>query len=89
MVKVTTQDSASELEEKGQEYVNKLYDVLLTGVKLGLLQGHLEGDSLSPKDAIEGVKVDVDETLSIIVDEFNYTAKQKINDVYLSVIDEI
>lgn len=89
MIKVTTQDTADELYEKGQEYLTDLYNVLLTGVKLGLLQCHLEGESCSPKDMIEGVMVDVDEVLSNIVDEFNYAAKKKINDVYLSVIDEV
>ena len=43
MVKVTTQDSSEELYNKFQEYLAELYDILTTGVKLGILIGHLEG----------------------------------------------
>lgn len=89
MIKVTIQDTADELYEKGQEYLSELYDVLLTGVKIGLLQCHLEGGSSSPKDMIEGVKGDVDELLHNIVVEFDCKAEKKVNEVYLSVIDEI
>lgn len=89
MIKVTTQDTANELYEKSQEYLTELYNVLLTGVKIGLLKCHLEGDSSSPNDMIEGVKVDVDVVLHNIVIEFDRQAEKRINDVYLSVIDEI
>lgn len=89
MVKVTTKDSQEELYSKSEEYLGELYEVLTTGVKLGLLMGHLEGDSLSPKDVAEGVKVDVDEFLSDIIRDFDDKAKTRINDLYRSVIDEI
>lgn len=89
MVKVTTNDSQDELYNKSQEYLAELYDILTTGVKLGILMGHLEGESLSPKDVTEGVKVDVDEFLSDIIRDFDEKAKTRINDIYRIVIDEI
>lgn len=89
MVKVTTKDSQEELYNKSQEYLAELYDILTTGVKLGILMGYLEGESLSPKDVTEGVKVDVDEFLSDIIRDFDDKAKKRINDLYRSVIDEI
>lgn len=89
MVKVTTKDSQDELYDKSEEYLNELYDILTTGVKLGLLMSYNEGDSLSPKDITEGIKVDVDEILSNIILDFDEKAKKRINDVYRLVIDEI
>lgn len=89
MVKVTTKDSQDELYDKAEEYLNELYDILTTGVKLGLLMSYNEGDSLSPKDITEGIKVDVDEILSNIILDFDEKAKKRINDLYRSVIDEV
>ena len=89
MVKVTTKDSQDELYDKSEEYLNELYDILTTGVKLGLLMSYNEGDSLSPKDITEGIKVDVDEILSNIILDFDEKAKKRINDVYRLVIDEV
>ena len=89
MVKVTTKDSQDELYDKSEEYLNELYDILTAGVKLGLLMSYNEGDSLSPKDITEGIKVDVDEILSNIILDFDEKAKKRINDLYRSVIDEV
>ena len=89
MVKVTTKDSQDELYDKSEEYLNELYDILTTGVKLGILMSYNEGDSLSPKDVTEGIKVDVDEILSNIILDFDEKAKKRINDLYRSVIDEV
>lgn len=90
MIKVTTNDTDVEIYNKCQEWCNELYDVLMVGVKLGLLGG---GDGVTEestlKNVVEGVKVDVDEVLSNIVDEFNYKAQARINDLYRSMIDEI
>ena len=89
MVKITTKDSVEELYTKSEEYLGELYDILTTGVKLGLLMGYSEGESLAPKDVTEGIKIEVDELLSDIIRDFDDKAKTRINDVYRCVIDEI
>lgn len=89
MINVTTNDSKNDLYEKSQQYIGELYDVLLTGVKLGIIKGHLDGESVSPEDMAEGIKADVDEILTDIIYEFNDKIKDKVNDLYLTIIDEI
>ena len=90
MIKITANTTTDEIYDMCEVWANELYDVLMDGVKLGLLGG-VDGitEETTLKNVIEGVKVDVDETLSNIVDEFNYKAKKKIEDIYRSVIDEV
>lgn len=90
MIKVTTKDTKDEIYDKCQEWLNELYDVLMVGVKLGLLGG-VDGvtEDTTLENVIAVIGVDVDETLSNIKDEFEYRAKSRINDLYRSMIDEI